>query len=418
LGVYRRALLERVGGFREGFEGSQDHDLILRCADATDANRIFHIPAVLYHWRRDYGVPSFSEGKPNECSAATLRAINDHLVRRRHAGTAAPHPTLPQWARVIRPLPSPAPLVSLIVPTRDRSDLLSTCIEGLLNRTDYPAIEVVIVDHQSKMPQTTELFEKLKLDSRVRVVPYSGAFNYSAINNFAVSLTKGSIVGLINNDIDVIGPGWLSEMVSLCIIDDVGAVGAKLIYPNHLVQHAGVVLGVGGVANHFNSGLHRSEIGYFGRNVLASSVSAVTGACLIVRKSVYHVVGGLDEVNLPVTFNDVDFCLRLSKKGFRNVWTPHSELYHHESASRGSDDTPEKAARFKREVDYMLATWGRELKHDPFYSDNFSNEIQESFRLAFPPRRQRPWLRPDVPVVSGRASNSSEQAADKESNII
>lgn len=392
LGVYRRTLLQRVGGFREGFEGSQDYDLALRCADATIPSRIFHIPSVLYHWRRGYGAASFSEGQLDKCSVAALRAINDHLDRRGEAGQAQSHPVLPQWSRVIRSIPRPAPLVTLIVPTRDRADLLGMCVDGLLNRTDYPELEILIVDHESELPETFKLFEKLKLDSRVRIIPYAGTFNYSAINNMAVAEAKGTIIGLINNDIDVIHPDWLSEMVSLAVLEDVGAVGAKLIYSNDRVQHGGVVLGVGGVANHFNHLLPRGAVGYFGRNLLTSSVSAVTGACLIVRRSVFEQVGGLNETDLPVAFNDVDFCLRLKKKGYRNIWTPHAELYHHESASRGSDNTPEKLARFKSETKYMLDNWGSELEHDPFYSDNFSIEFGKSFQLAFPPRLQKPWL--------------------------
>ena len=392
LGVYRRTLLERIGGFREGFEGSQDYDLALRSADATVPHRICHIPSVLYHWRRDYGAASFSEQRLTECSDAALRAISDHLNRRHEKGDVISHPALPQWSRVIRPVPRPAPLVSLIVPTRDRVDLLGMCIAGLLERTDYPRIEILIVDHTSELSETFAFFEKLLLDSRVRVLPFNGAFNYSAINNMAVAEAKGSIVGLINNDVDVINSDWLSEMVSLAIMNDVGAVGAKLIYPNDRVQHGGIVLGVGGVANHFNYSLPRWATGYFGRNLLTSSVSAVTGACLAVRKSVFEEVGGLNEEDLAVAFNDVDFCLKLRRKGYRNIWTPHAELYHHESASRGTDDTPEQSARFKRESEYMLATWGPELEHDPFYNDNFSTEIGRCFQLAFPPRRQKPWL--------------------------
>jgi GT2 family glycosyltransferase len=392
LGVYRRTLIERVGGFREGFEGSQDYDLALRCADATNPRRICHIPSVLYHWRRDYGATSFSERQLAKCSDAALRAISDHLKRCHEVGEAKSHPLIPQWNRVIRPIPHPAPLVSFIVPTRDRPDLLGRCVDGLLNRTDYPAIEVLIVDHDSKLPATFELFEKLKSDPRVRIIPYSGIFNYSAINNMAVAQAKGSIICLLNNDTDVINADWLSEMVSLAIMDGVGAVGAKLIYPNRRVQHGGIVLGVGGVANHFNYSLKQFDRGYFGRNELTSSVSAVTGACLIVRRSLFEEVGGLNETHLAVAFNDVDFCLKLRQRGYRNIWTPHAELYHHEFASRGSEDTPEKRARFRREIHYMQSTWRQELERDPFYNDNLSIEIGRGFQLAFPPRRQKPWL--------------------------
>jgi GT2 family glycosyltransferase len=392
LGVYRRTLLERVGGFREGFEGSQDYDVALRCADATVPGRICHIPAVLYHWRRDFGEASFSEERQDQCSGAALRAISDHLDRRHESGEITPHPVMPQWARVIRAVPRPAPLVSLIIPTRDRPDLLGICVDGLLNRTDYPEMEVLIVDHESKLPETFELFKKLQLDTRVRIIPYAGPFNYSAINNMAVTEAKGSIIGLINNDIDVINPDWLSEMVALSVMNDVGAVGAKLIYSNDRVQHAGIVLGVSGIANHFNYAMRRSNTGYFGRNVLTSAVSAVTGACLVVRKSAFEEVGGLNETDLAVAFNDVDFCLRLKKRGYRNIWTPHAELYHHESATRGAEHTPENVERFQREIDYMRTNWGHEIDHDAFYNENFSADISECFQLAFPPRRKKPWL--------------------------
>lgn len=392
LGVYRRTLLEGVGGFREGFEGSQDYDVALRCADATVPGRIRHIPAVLYHWRRDFGDASFSEERQDQCCDAALQAVGDHLARRREGGEVKPHPVLPQWTRVIRAVPRPAPRVSLIVPTRDRPDLLDRCVDGLLHRTDYPEIEILIVDHESKSPETLELFRKLQLDTRVRVIPYAGRFNYSAINNMAVAKATGSIIGLVNDDIDVINPDWLSEMVSLSVMTDVGAVGAKLLYPDGRVQHAGVVLGVSGIANHFNYGMRRSNPGYFGRNVLASSVSAVTGACLVVRKSVFEEVGGLNETDLAVAFNDVDFCLRLKKRGYRNVWTPHAELYHHESATRGGEQTPENVERFEREIDYMRKNWRDEIDHDAFYNENFSTNISECFQLAFPPRRKKPWL--------------------------
>jgi GT2 family glycosyltransferase len=391
LGVYRRSLVEQVGGFREGFEGSQDYDLTLRCADATVPNRICHIPAILYHWRRNYG-SSFSERQLAQCSDAALRAIRDHLDRRHESGEVKPHPILPQWTRVVRAIPNPPPLISLIVPTRDRADLLGRCIDGLIHRTNYPAIEILIVDNGSKFPQTFELFERLKSDSRVRILANLDTFNFSAINNLAVAKAKGSIIGLINNDIDVINPDWLCEMVSLATVQNVGAVGAKLIYPNNRVQHAGIVLGIGGVANHFNYGMPRSDVGYFGRNVLTSTVSAVTGACLVVRKSVFEEVGGLNEVALAASFNDVDFCLRLREKGYRNVWTPHAELYHHESATRKVGDAPEAGRQFQEEIDYMLSRWGSDIKQDPFYNDNFSTDIDRCFQLAFPPRRQKPWL--------------------------
>jgi len=391
LGVYRRSLVTKVGGFREGFEGSQDYDLALQCADAISPGRIRHIPSILYHWRRAYGPASYSEARLAQCAEAARRAIADHLMRRGEKADVLPHPEVPIWSRVKRKLPDPAPLVSLVVPTRDRSDLLRTCMEGVLERTSYPALEVLIVDNDSVEAATLDLFEELQADSRVRVLKYHGAFNFSAANNFAVAQARGSIIGLINNDIEIIHADWLNEMVSFVHLNEVGAVGAKLMYPDGMVQHGGVVLGVGGVANHFNHLLSAADPGYFGRNVFVSGVSAVTAACLLIRKTVYEEVGGFNEVDLPVAFNDVDFCLRVMSAGYRNVWTPHAKLCHHESASRGSDMMPENITRYRREIDYMRKTWGDRLERDPFYNINLSLEPGELFKVAIPPRAAAFW---------------------------
>jgi GT2 family glycosyltransferase len=396
LGVYRRTLIERVGGFREGFEGSQDYDLALRCADATNPNRIRHIPSVLYHWRRDYGATSFSEGQLAKCSDAALRAINDHLKRRHEVGEAKSHPMFPQWSRVVRPVSRRAPLVSVIVQLRAPFDLLRACVEGLLNRTDYPAIEVLILGHESNLPGTFQLFETLELDPRLRIIPYSGTFNSSAVNNMAVAKAKGTIICLLSADTDVIKPDWLSEMVSLAIMDGVGAVGAKLIYPNHRVQHGGIAVSVDRVANYVNHSMRQLDIGYFGRNVLTSSVSAVTGACLVVRKSLFQEVGGLNETQLAAAFSDVDFCLKLRKNGYRNIWTPHAVLYNYGFATGENENTAENETRFRSEVQYMQAVWRDELEREPFYNNNFSVEIGQHFQLAFPPRGRKSWHPKDV----------------------
>ena len=328
LGVYRRTLLERIDGFREGYEGSQDYDLALRSARVTTPDRIHHIPSVLYHWRSNYGTRSFSELLLERCASAARLAVSDHLNQLNQPATVEAHPLLSNWNRVRRPLLTPPPLVSLIVPTRDKAKLLGSCIEGLLHRTAYPAVEILIVDHESQEAETLALLECLGANPRVRILRHSGSFNYSTINNRAVAEAKGTFIGLVNNDINVINEDWLSEMVSLAALPEVGAVGARLLYANGRVQHGGIVLGVGGVAGHFHHLSDRNDAGYFGRAVLTSTVSAVTGACLVVRKSVFDEVGGLDERNLPVAFNDVDFCLRVRAKGYRNVWTPHAELFH------------------------------------------------------------------------------------------
>jgi GT2 family glycosyltransferase len=233
-------------------------------------------------------------------------------------------------------------------------------------------------------------------------MPYSGVFNYSDMNNKAVAIAHGELIGLINNDVDVIDPDWLNEMAALASRPENGVVGAKLLYPDGSVQHAGVVLGVGGVAAHLHSGFGAKDTGYFGRLQLASNVSAVTGACLVVRKAVYEEVGGLNAAHLAVAFNDVDFSLKVAAKGYRNVWTPFALLFHHESPSRGTDLQPEKAARFRQEVFYMQRTWGNILETDPFYNVNFSLG-SSNFELVIPGRRPKPWMASSPALAPWRA---------------
>jgi O-antigen biosynthesis protein len=398
LGVYRRSLVDRLGGFRVGFEGSQDYDLALRVVAATTPERIHHIPTVLYHWRCADGV-SFSKLHFDRCVDAARRAIHEHL--RSIGGGAAeaevlPHPTIPGWSRIRWPLPTSPPRVSVVVPTRDRSDLLANCASGVLHRTDYPDIELIIVDNGSVEPDTSVLFGGLSKDPRVRVLPFPGEFNYSAINNYAVRQATGEVIVLLNNDTVVINPDWLREMVSHAIRPTVGAVGAKLLYADDTIQHAGVVLGVGsfdggpGVAGHLGIGKTRDDPGYFGQFALTRELSACTGACLALRRAVYQDVGGLDEEHLPVAFNDVDLCLRLRYAGYKVIWTPFAELHHLESASRGSDGTLDNAARFRREVEYMRTRWGSVLDDDPFYNSNFS-KADANFSFASPGLREKPW---------------------------
>ncbi len=399
--VFRRALIEKVGGMRLGFEGSQDYDLALRVIAETTPARIRHIPAVLYHWR--VVDKSFSQSRHDTCVAAARRAIGDFLAASGVADRAEimDAPRTPGWTRVKWKLPATPPRVTLIVPTRNRGDLLRRCVDGVLQRTDYSDLELLIMDNESDEPATLELLETLKKDARVRVIPFPGAFNYSAVNNAAVREATGEIVVLLNNDVDVIEGDWLRELVSQALRPDVGAVGARLLFPNDTVQHAGVVLGVGsfaggpGVAGHF--GLHSpaSDIGYFGQTGLTREVSAATGACLALRTSVYESVGGLDEVNLPIAFNDVDLCLRIREQGLRIVFTPFAQLYHLESASRGSDIDGAKARRFNREASVMRARWGRQLDNDPFFNVNFSR-YAGGFQLAVPARRIPPWMRDPV----------------------
>ncbi|MGY8683129.1 glycosyltransferase [Bradyrhizobium sp. UFLA05-153] len=407
LGVYRRSLLESVGGFRLGFEGSQDYDLALRCIESSSPDRIHHIPTVLYHWRRNFGARSFSEAIPARCAQAARRAIDEHLQRGHENAVAESHPVLPDWVRVRRQPPTQAPTVTLIAPTLSRTSLRVAHARSLLEQTDYPKLEVLVVDHESRSTEPPSLLQRLSEDRRVRILTYSGPFNYSAMINMAAHQANGAILGLLSDDIEVINPGWLSEMVSWAVRDDVGAVGAKLIYSDGRVRHGGLALGLPGIASPFNYRLRRDAAGYFGRNALVSEVSAVDGACLLLRRSVYEQVGGLNEINLPTAFNDVDLCLKLRRCGYRNIWTPHAELYHHQFRRDNSDAPEDHSKDLRSETAYMLKTWSQELSRDPFHNDNLANDATTSFELAFPPRRRKPWTeqyaaRVDCSVIEGR----------------
>lgn len=384
LGVYKAGLLRRIGGFREGLEGSQDYDLALRCIEQLDASQIVHIPRVLYHWRMHQASAAMSmQAKPWAYGAAE-RALNDHMARK---GVAARAEQIPgsSFYRVHYSLPEQLPLVTLIIPTRNSPRLIRQCVTSTLEKTDYPNYEILIVDNGSDDPQTLAYFDTRGSDQRLRILRDDRPFNYSALNNRAVQTARGELVGLINNDVEVISGEWLTEMVSIALQPGVGAVGARLWYPDNTLQHGGVVLGLGGVAGHSHKHLPKGHPGYFGRAMLQQSFSAVTAACLVVRRSIFLEVGGLEEENLKIAFGDVDFCLRVRQAGYRNVWTPYAEAYHHESATRGYEDTPEKQARFAGEARYMQDRWGSLLTNDPAYSPNLTLE-REDFSYAWPPR--------------------------------
>ncbi len=401
LGVFDRKLLLEIGGFRAEFSGSQDWDLALRCIERISAHQIHHIPRVLYHWRAAEGSTAKGVGEKNYALEAALQAVQEHFLR---TGTDATAHIMPGsgYLRVLRASPVPEPLVSIIIPTRDRLDLLQACIESVIEKTHYKNYEIVIIDNQSREPKTLEYFEKLSGNKKARVLKYDAEFNYSKINNFAAKKAKGEYLVLLNNDVEIISSGWLQEMMGHACRPEVGAVGALLLFPNDTIQHAGVVLGVRGVAAHCYSGKPGNWAGQMGRAQIAQEMSAVTAACLLVRKSAYLEVGGLN-VDLKIAFNDIDFCLRLRNAGYKNIWTPHARLYHKESASRGYEDTPEKMQRFLTEVDYMKQNWGDILAADPSYNPNLSFE-NDDFSLAFPPRYRPSRSEPsaDLPQEKGR----------------
>ena len=385
LGVYRADLVKKLGGFREGYEGAQDYDLALRCTEQLATKQIVHIPRVLYHWRSHPGSTAQAGSEKNYALTAGERALNDHFSR---IAVSAKAELLDfGMYRARYNIPKPAPLVSLIIPTRNGLNLIKQCVVSILDKTTYQNYEILIVDNNSDDPQTLEYFSSLAGNNRIRVLRDERPFNYSALNNAAVLHARGEYLGLINNDIEVITPEWLDEMVCLTAQPGVGAVGARLWYPNDTLQHGGCITGVGGVAGHSHKHLPKGRPGYFCRAQLIQTLSVVTAACLVIKKSIYQEVGGLDEINLKVAFNDVDFCLRVREAGYRNVWTPYAELYHHESATRGYEDTPEKQLRFRDEVLYMQKRWGDILLHDPAYSPNLTLD-REDFSYAWPPRVQ------------------------------
>ncbi len=324
---------------------------------AGQGGRIGHVPAVLFHEAAD-------------------------APPRRSAPPATP-------AR-----PAPAPLVSVIVPTRDRAALLGACAEGVLNRTDYPAIEFLIVDNDSREPRTATLFARLRADQRVRILPHPGPFNWSAMNNAAAAVARGHILLLLNNDIDVIAPGWLSELVALALRPDVGAVGAKLLYPDGTVQHAGMTLGRGSFGAHLYRHAARDDPGHGGMLAARRRVSAVTGACLAIRRDVFDAVGGIEAAHLRVTGSDVDLCLRVRERGLAVICTPHAVLYHRELASRGVDATPAQRARVAAERAYLLQRWGNAIETEAHLSPNLT-VVQETLALA--PPAQPGFLSPRPP---------------------
>jgi GT2 family glycosyltransferase len=388
LGVFKADLIKRAG-FRAGFDGSQDYDLVLRCAEQLEPRQIRHIPRILYHWRMSEKSAALSFNAKPHARAAAIKAVEEHLARRKIAAEVTSSGD-EDFRRIRYRLPNDKPRVSIIIATRDLLERLRPCVESILGQTTYPKFEIVLLDNASQDPAALSFLATVQDDSRVRVLRRDEEFNFGRLNNCAVREVESEFVALLNNDLTIINPDWLREMVSQALQPGVSAVGARLLYPDERIQHAGVILGGGGIAAHAHKGLSRSNHGYFSRAILVQDLSAVTAACLLVRRSAYLEVGGFDEAHLKVAFNDVDFCLRLRRRGYRIVYTPYAELYHAESASRGLENTVAKSDRFEAEIKYMHDTWGDVLLQDPAYNPNLSLAAG-AFTLAFPPRVSFPW---------------------------
>lgn len=373
---FARTLLDEVGGFRKQFDGSQDYDMILRLTEK--AKHVAHIPRILYYWRSHAAsVASDISAKPYTLVAAR-GALAEHLARVGLSGEVT-DATLPSTYR-IRYAIEGTPLVSIIIPNMDHTDVLSRCIDSIESLSTYRNYEILIVENNSKKSETFAYYEKAVAKyENVRLIRYGDVFNYSKINNFAVREAKGEHLLFLNNDIEIITPAWIEEMLMYSQRQDVGGVGAMLYYPDNTIQHAGVILGIGGVAGHSHKYFHRGDYGYMSRLTIAQNLSAVTAACLMMRREVFDAVGGFDE-SLAVAFNDVDLCMKVRERGHLIVFTPFAEAYHHESKSRGLEDTPEKVARFNREIDRFHEKWGDELI-DPYYNPNLTL-IHEDFSLA------------------------------------
>lgn len=372
--VFARELLDGTELFRSRFDGSQDHDMILRLTDR--AKHVVHVPRLLYYWRSHAGsVASGIDAKPYVVEAAR-GAVADHL--KRHGFTHFQITSTRAFETIfkIRYQILGDPRISIVIANKDHTEDLRRCISSILEKSTYENYEIVIVENHSETKEIFTYYEELKAFENIKIVTYElqGSFNYSAVNNYGVSKSSGDYILLLNNDTQVITVNWMEELLMYAQREDVGAVGGKLYYGNKTIQHAGVVLGLGAhrTAGHSHYGQHRENLGYMGRLCYAQNVSAVTGACLLMKKSLFEQVGGLEE-RFAISLNDVDLCLKLREEGYLNVFTPFAELYHYESISRGLDDTGEKALRYQEESTRFREKWKKVLeKGDPYYNPNFS----------------------------------------------
>ena len=376
--VFARSLLEKVGTFRPECDGSQDYDMILRLTEK--AKNVVHIPKILYYWRaHNASVASDVGAKPYVIKAAH-KALQDHLEREGLKGKVL-DTVMPSMYRIQYEIEG-EPLVSVIIANKDHSDDLKKCLVSIREKTTYRNYEIIIVENNSTEPQTFAFYEEAKEVYGAKVVTWesNGKFNYSAINNFGMREAKGEYYIFLNNDIEILTPSWMEEMLMFAQRKDVGAAGMMLYYPDDTVQHAGVILGIGGVAGHSHKYFERGSYGYMSRLLVAQNLSAVTAACMMVKASVMREVNGFDET-LAVAFNDVDLCMKIRQAGYLIVFTPFAEAYHYESKSRGLEDNPQKVARFNREIDRFKEKWGdMQDQGDPYYNPNLSLD-HEDFRV-------------------------------------
>lgn len=369
LSVFSRELLDSVGYFRSEYDGSQDYDLILRLTEK--AKKVFHIRKILYYWRAHKNSVAQDVGAKPYTVTAAKKALAAHLERCGLKGEVLDSP-VPTTYHIKYEIDG-NPLISVIIPNKDHTDDLDICLKSLYEKSSYKNFEVIIVENNSTEKETFEYYEAIaQKHGNIKIVKWEGNFNYSAINNFGVNYAKGEYILLLNNDVEIINGSCLEEMLMFAQRKDVGAVGAKLYYSDDTVQHAGVILGLGGTAGHAHKHFGRSHPGYMARASIAQNLTACTAACLMMRRDVFDEVGGLDE-EFEVAFNDVDLCMKIREKGYLVVFTPYAELYHYESKSRGNDSTPEKLERFRGEIDRFKERWQKRLDDgDPYYNPNLT----------------------------------------------
>ena len=386
LACYERSYLNGLGGMRIGYEGAQDYDLALRASKTLHSYEILHIPKILYHWRMVEGSTASDASNKSYATRSGLKAVQDYLDSIGENAKAS-HDRRDNFYKIKWPLPSKKvmPTVSIVIPSRNGLDVLKPCIESLIDTTQYQKLELVIVDNGTDDLEALEYLKYLKNEYStgsqskpftVKLIEDHGDFNFSRLINAGVKAASGDVLLLLNNDTQAIEAGWLQEMLSHALRKDIGCVGAKLLYPDETIQHAGVIMGLGGYAAHSHRGLPRYEAGYFCRAQVVQNLSAVTAACLMVRRDVFDQVNGFDE-SFAVAYNDVDFCLRVRAAGYRNLYTPFAELYHHESKTRGEDTCVNKQARFNKEKAQLLARWQPIINHDPAYNPNLTRSNEE-----------------------------------------